>query len=167
MAVTNQYSTEYQAALVTKPASLVSTASWHGRLRGAYFAHTQSGAGDATSDVTIFKVPPGTVRLILPMSFIYVNWTTASATIDIGWGAYTDLNGTAVAADPNGLVDGLSVESADVNGFEELTTLAGLAATGYTKLFESKDGVDLILTSQDVAIADGDTAVGMFTYMQD
>ena len=52
-------------------------------------------------------------------------------------------------------------------GFEELTTLAGLAADGYTKLFESKDGVVIRATCQDVALADTDSLGGMFFYMQD
>lgn len=168
MAVTNEYGVEYTQALITKPTSHLNTSTWGGRLRGAYVSHVQgASAGDATSDVTIWKVPPGTVRLILPMSFLYVNWTTPSATLDIGWGAYTDLNGTAVAADPNGLVDGLDVDTADVQAFEELTTLAGLAATGYTKVFSSRDGVDLKLTSSDVALAAASSVYGMLVYMQD
>ena len=167
MAVTNQYGTEYTQALITKPSSHLDTSTWGGRLRGAFVSHVQSGAGDATSDVTIWKVPPGTVRLILPMSFLYINWTTTSATIDIGWGAYTDLNGDAVAADPNGLVDGLSVDTVGVQAFEELALLAGLVTSGYTKVFSSRDGVDLKLTSQDVAIANADAVYGMLTYMQD
>ena len=167
MAVTTQEGTEYTAVFTTKPAALVGTHTWHGRIRGAYFKHTQDGAGDATSSAALVKLPPGTVRLILPMSFMYVNWTTASATLDLGWDAYTDLSGTAVAADPNGLLDGLDVDTADVQAFEELTALAGLAATGYTKVFESKDGVVIRATSQDTAIADTDVIVGMFCYMQD
>lgn len=167
MAVTTQESDQYAAVFTTKPATMQSTAVWDGRVRSLYVSHTQSGAGDATSSVALCKLPPGTVRLLLPASWLYVNWTTASATIDLGWDAYTDLNGDTVAADPNGLLDGLSVESADVIGFEELTTLAGLAATGYTKLFQSKDGVVLRATSQDVAIADTDTLVGCLFYVLD
>ena len=167
MAVTTQEGTEYTAIYTTKPAVLVPTSTWHGRLRGAYVSHTQSGAGEATSSVALWKVPPGSVRLILPMSYLYINWTTSSATFDLGWDAYEDLSGTTVVADPNGLIDGLDVDAADVQGFEELGALAGLAATGYTKLFQSKGGVVLRATSEDTAIADGDTLVGMLTYMQD
>lgn len=167
MAVTTQESTEYASVYTTKPPALLHTASWHGRQRGAYFAHTQSGAGDSSSSVALVRLPPGTVRLLLPASWFYCNWTTASATLDLGWDAYTDLDGAAVAADADGLLDGLDVDTADVYGAEELTTLAGLAATGYTKLFQSKDGVVIRATSASTAIANGDTIIGVFTYMQD
>ncbi len=165
MAVTTQESTQYAGIYTTKPPALVSTSTWHGRVRLAYFSHTQSGAGDAGSSVALCKIP-GSCRLILPMSFFYVNWTTASATFDLGWDAYTGLDGTTVAADPDGLIDGLSVESADVIGFEEITTTAALAATAYTKLFESKDDVVIRATSPG-AIADTDTVSGCLAYMAD
>lgn len=167
MAVTTQESTEYANVFTTKPAVMNATTEWHGRLRVAFFTHDQSGAGDATSSVALVKLPPGRVRLLLPMSWMYVNWTTASATLDLGWDAYTDLTDTAIAADPDGLIDGISVESADVIGFEELTTLAGIAGAGYTKVFESKDGVVIRATSQDVAIATGDDLVGALVYVMD
>lgn len=170
MAVTTQYGTEYTSVFQTKPASLVGTHTWHGRLRSAYVSHVQSGAGDATSSVALCKLPPGSVRLILPMCYFYVNWTTASATLDLGWDAYTDLSGSAVTADADGLVNGISVDTADVIGFEELTSSAGTGApatTGYTKVFQSKDGVVIRATSQDVAIADADALYGVIVYQQD
>jgi hypothetical protein len=131
-----------------------------------YFEHDQSGAGDAGSSVALCKIPAGRVRLLLPMSWMYVNWTTASATLDLGWDAYTDLNNSAVVADDNGLIDGISVENAGVIGFEELTTLAGLDAVAHTKVFESKDGVVIRATSPG-AIADGDDIAGFLVYMHD
>lgn len=169
MAVTTQYGTEYTSVFQTEPPVLLGTHTWHGRLRSAYVSHVQSGAGDAGSSVALLKIPPGTVRLILPMCYFYVNWTTASATLDLGWDAYTDLDGSAVTLDVDGLVDGISVESAGVIGFEELTASAGTGApatTGYTKVFQSKDGVVIRATSPG-AIADTDALYGVITYVQD
>jgi hypothetical protein len=170
MAVTTQFGTEYTSVYQTEPPVLLGTQTWHGRLRGAYVSHVQSGAGDATSSAAVWKIPPGTVRLILPMSYLYVAWTTASATFDLGWDAYTDLSGSAVAADVDGLIDGISVESSGVIGFEELTASAGAGApatTGYTKVFSSKDGVVIRASSTDTAIADTDALYGLLVYMQD
>lgn len=170
MAVTTQNGTEYAAVYVTKPPALVSTAVWHGRVRQAFVSHTQSGAGDAGSSVALFKLPPGTVRLILPLSYLYVNWTTASATLDLGWDAYTALDGTAVAADADGLINGLDVDTADVYGFEELTASAGAGATtanAYAPVFTSRDGVVIRATSTDVALADASALAGVLTYVQD
>ncbi|MEH6358835.1 MAG: hypothetical protein V7745_07585 [Pseudomonadales bacterium] len=105
------------------------------------------------------KLPPGRVRLLGLSSHMYVNWTTASATMDIGWDAYEDFSGTAVVADPNGIDDGIDVELA---GFQTMGAL--LTATGGTKVFESKEGVVIRLTSQDVALADTNSANGYIAY---
>jgi len=136
-------------------------------MRIATFAHTQSGAGDATSSVALARLPAGRVRLLLVSSALYMNWTTSSATLDLGWDAHTDLDGDAVAADPNGLADGLDVDTAGYVTGATLAALAGLAATAGTRLFESKDGVVIRATSQDVALANGDTLAGYLVYVQD
>ena len=168
MAVTTQYSNEYADQFVSGSLAPVYPTEVRGKDCTDFFTTAQSGAGDATSSFAIVKLPPGRVRVYLAKSGMYVNWTTASATLDLGWDAYTDLNGDAVAADVDGLIDGISVESAGVIGFEELTASAGAgvtAANAYTKVFESQDGVVLRLSSTDTAIADTDSANGWITYV--
>ena len=161
MAVTNQYSSEYDQAFVSESGQLVPH-ELHGRVRVAFFTHAQDGAGDAGSDAIIAKLPAGRVRLLASQSKAYVNWTTASATLDLGWGAYTDINGDAVAVSVNGIDNGISVEAAGYQTFG-----SGLTATGGTKVFESSDGVTIIATSTDTAIADGDDLVGFLLYVVD
>lgn len=161
MAVTTQESTEY-TNLTASPPTVQDKTVLGGQVALAYFTHAQVGAGDATSSVAVAKLPAGRVRIIGPMSSVYVNWTTTSATLDAGWDAYTDLGGTTVVADPNGIDDGVDVDTA---GFQ---TLGGiLTATGGTKVFESKDGVTVRLTSEDTAIIAGDDAVGYIAYVAD
>ncbi len=166
MAVTTQKSTEYTNVTAT-PVVNNSTTEQHGRVRIAFFTHDQSGAGDATSSVTLCKLPAGRVRLLLGSSFIYANWTTATADLDLGWDAYTGQDGVAVAADPNGLADVIDVEAAGTLDGITLTTLAAMKATGGTKVFESKDGVVLRATSTTTGIVDGDDLVGYFMYVVD
>jgi len=101
----------------------------------------------------------------LGLSRMYCNWTTSSATLDLGWDAYTDGNNTAVAADPDGLIDGLSVDTAGYFNMEG--ALAGIKATGGTYVFQSMGGVVIRATSQDTAIADGDDLVGYIVYVID
>lgn len=161
MAVTTQYGTEYDKAHVSKT-GVLETHEQHGRVRAAYFKHTQSGAGDATSSVALVKLPAGKVRLLAAQSKAYVNWTTASATLDLGWDAYTNLSGTAVAADPNGIDDGVDVDAAGYQTFGGVLT-----ATGGTVVLESKDGVTIRATSQDTAIADTDVIAGVLFYIVD
>ena len=162
MAVTTQESTEYANIESTVPVVLNSPAEVHGNVKIAYFTCNQSGAGDATSSFALVRLPAGRVRLLAKSSSAYVNWTTASATIDLGWDAYTDFNGDTVAADVNGIDDGVSVESAGTINFG-----AALNATGGSKVFESKDGVLIRASSTDTAIADDDDLVGYLLYVAD
>ena len=163
MAVTTQKSTEYTNATAT-PVTLNEANVYHGRVRIAHFTHDQDGAGDATSSVALCSLPAGKVKVLLSQSKAYVNWVTSSATLDLGWGAYTNISGTAVAADPDGLVDGLDV---DTVGYQTLEgALAGIKATGGTHTFESQGGVVIRATSP-TAMVDGDDLVGYLLYVVD
>ena len=160
MAVTTQKSTEYTNATAT-PVTMNEANVYHGRVIIAYFTHDQDGAGDATSSVALCSLPAGKVKVLLSSSNAYVNWTTSSATLDLGWDAYTNISGTAVAADADGLLNGLSVETAGYQNFG-----AGTTATGGTYLFESQGGVIIRATSPG-AIVSGDDLVGYIMYVVD
>ena len=163
MAVTTQKSTEYTNATAT-PVTLNEANVYHGRVRIAYFTHDQDGVGDAGSSVALCALPAGKVKVLLKSSSAYVNWTTSSATLDLGWDAYTNISGTAVAADPDGLVDGLDV---DTVGYQTLEgALAGIKATGGTYTFETQGGVVIRATSP-TAMVDGDDLVGYLLYVVD
>jgi len=163
MAVTTQKSTEYTNATAT-PVVKNNTTEEHGKLRVMFFTHDQSGAGDANSTVTIGKLPPGRVRVIGGLSRFYCNWTTGGQTMDIGWDAFTAQDGTTTAADVDGLVDGLNVETAGY--FSAESALAAEKLTGGTHLFESKDGV-VIKALAIAALVAGDDLVGYITYVID
>ena len=161
MAVTTQKSTEYTNATAT-PVTMNEAHVYHGRVRIAYFTHDQDGAGDATSSVALCSLPAGKVKVLLSSSNAYVNWTTGSATLDLGWDAYTNISGTAVAADADGLLNGLSVDTVGYQNFG-----ADQVATGGTYTFETQGGVVIRATSQDTAIAAGDDLVGYILYVVD
>lgn len=161
MAVTTQYSTEYNQAFVAETGPL-GTTEFAGRVRVATFTVAQDGAGDAGSSAALVKLPAGKVTLLAKSSQAYVNWTTASATLDLGWDAYTTPAGETVSADPNGIDDGVDVDAAGFQSFG-----SALTATGGMKTFESADGVVIRATSADEAIADGDDLVGYLLYVVD
>jgi hypothetical protein len=164
MAVTTQNSTEYANTIAVPPVNNNTTED-HGRMRIMFFTCLQDGAGDATSSVVLGKLPPGRVRVLASLSRAYVNWTTSSAALDLGWDAYTAMNGSTTAADADGLINGLSV---DTVGFQTMEgAIAANLLTGGTYLFESKDGVKIRATSQDTAIATGDDLVGYLAYVLD
>lgn len=166
MGVTTQESTEYANIFTTQPAVMNPVSSERGKIQFAFFTHDQSGAGDATSSVALAKLPSGRVKVLLGLSKAYVNWTTGSATLDLGWDAYSDLAGTTVVADPDGLCDGIDVDAVGERTFST-SPGTGIAALGYTKTFLSKTGVVLRATSQDQALASGDDLVGYIAYVCD
>lgn len=165
MGVTTEESVQYENAFTDSPRDLNPVSVWNGKLQLQYFVHDQSAAGDATSSVAIVKLPPGRVRLITGLSRAYINWTTASATLDFGWDAYTDLAGAAVTADADGIVDGLDVDT--VGYFALESNVAGGKAVGGAMEFLSKDGVTLRLTSTDQALGSGDDAAGYICFLVD
>lgn len=162
MAVVTEESTEYANIYSTVPAVMNDASELHGRLRIAQFTHDQVAAGDATSSVALVKLPPGKITLLAHQSGAYVNWTTATATLNLGWDAYTGMDGVAVVADIDGIDALIDVELA---GFQ--TFGSALTATGGLKSFESREGVVIRATSTEEAIVIGDDLVGYLIYIND
>lgn len=134
---------------------------WHGRMRFYEFDYTQSGIATIADTMAAIKLPAGKVRLVLPLSRIAFSAGGASSTMDIGWEAYTDSDGVAVAADPNGLDDGVDTSSAgSVNP-------GGTVGGAETYLFDSRDGVTITLQINDTAFPDTGTLKGYFVVTQD
>ncbi|MBE9515961.1 MAG: hypothetical protein IME93_03170 [Proteobacteria bacterium] len=162
MAVVAEESTEYENAYTDNPPNM--NDGWGGRVRQMQFTAANVTGGDATSSLALIKLPPGKITLMLANSFAYVNWTTASATLDLGWDAYEDPDGAAVAADADGLIDGLDVDAVGV--FQLTSNIAAQLLEGGNYTFESKNGVTIRATCQDVALAANDDLVGSLMYVQ-
>ncbi|MEQ9246103.1 MAG: hypothetical protein RLO21_08955 [Nitratireductor sp.] len=160
MAVTTQQSD--QLSLINgSPKQPNPVHEWAGRLRISLFDFTQVGAGDAGSIAELVKLPAGHVRLILPLSRIAFSAMGASRTLDLGWAAYDGHDGTAVAADPNGLDAAVAVSSAgSVNP-------AGTVGGGETVLFGAQEGLVLTAQVNGGTIPDGATLNGYFVYVVD
>ena len=163
MAVTTQLSAEYTIQTTT-PIVNSNTVDKHGKLRTLFFSHDQDGAGDANSTVTLGKLPAGKVKIIGGLSRFYCNWVTSSQTMDIGWQAYTDLDGDAVALDVDGMVDGLDVDAVGYFDMESNIAAGKLKGGNYT--FESRDGV-IIKALAIAALVDSDDLCGYITYVID
>lgn len=160
--MTTFYSTEMTNILAV-PSVPLSPVDHHGKVRYAKVTYLQVAAGDAGDIIQLCKLPAGRVRLIGRLSSLYHNLTTGSNTIDIGWAAYTNLDDTAVVADPDGLDDGIDVETA---GTILVGTVAAVLAVGGNKLFESQEGVVITLTSVGIP-AESDTIDGFIAYVCD
>ncbi len=161
MAITNQDSTQL-ANISGEPRVMNPTTDAHGRVRFARFSFIQSGAGDAGSTARLVKLPKGRLRVILPLSRVAFSAMGASRTLDIGWESYlADDSSGAVAADPNGLDDGVDVASAGA------VVPGGTVGSDETMLFASLAGVVLTAQVNDGAIPDAATLSGHFAYVMD
>lgn len=161
--MTTFYSDE-MANIVAVPSVKNSVSDMTGKLRVANVTWLKSAvAGEAGDVIEICKLPAGRVRLLGKLCNIRHNFTTGGNTVDIGWKAYTDLDAAAVAADPDGLDDGVSVEA---TGDIAVGTVSAIAAAGGMKLFESQTGVVLTVTSVGI-IAASDSMYGHIVYVTD
>jgi hypothetical protein len=111
------------------------------RLTWYYFSHTQgSTAGDATSTVGLLKIPPGPFRFLMGQ-FTNSGWGT-SRTLDIGWQAGVQNDGTAITADPDGLVAAKDVSLVLVApwGFNVATSQVVLNPAGHIGIIATVAG---------------------------
>lgn len=161
MAITQEKSDQIVNQEATPPV-MSGVDTLRGKVKMLRFSFTQgAAAGDAASLQELVKVPAGVVRVILSLSRIAHSAFGAARTLDLGWLAYTDTNGAAVAADPNGLDDGVDVSSA--GSFIPGGTVGG----DETFLFESNGGLTLTTQNNDGTIPIGATLNGYIMYVQD
>ena len=160
--MTTFYSEEITNIDAVPPVAL-SPLDHHGRLRIATVNYDQVADGSAGDILEMCKLPAGRVILLGTLSNLYINLTTGSMKVEIGWLAYTDLNGDAVVADPNGLD---STKDVDTAGVFTIGSVAAVLAEGQNKTFESQDGVTLTMTFTTDVAAD-DSVKGNVTYVLD
>lgn len=161
MAVTAEKSDQI-TNIEAKPVVFLKPDDWMGRLKIFRFNFTQgAAAGDAGSTAELVKLPPGRWRILLPLCRIAHSAFGAARTLDLGWQAYTDNNGDAVAADPNGLDDGNDVSAA--GSFVPTGTVGG----DETYLFENSDEVTIEAQCNDGTLPAGATLDGYIIAVAD
>lgn len=156
------YNSDQMANIKAVPSVKNAVCDFAGKLRIARFSYAQGAASTGGEYVRLVQLPAGRVRLIGQLSYLLHNLTTGGMTIDLGWEAYTDLDGDTVVADPNGLDNDISVETTGT--LSPLATV--LDTTGYTKVFESQTGVVITMTGDGV-IAEDDYVYGDIVYATD
>lgn len=165
MAVTTENSDQVDNMEALPPVRL-NTNELGGRLRIARFSFTQgAAAGDANSTVDLVKLPPGkTVTILKDLCNINHSAFGAGRTLDIGYIAHTNLDGTAVAADVDALLDGADVSSA---GNIPMGTGTGAVGTSNVLTLNARAAV----TIQGICLGDtlpvGATLNGYIVYVED
>ena len=137
-------STQYAKTVAASP-SKISTTELHGRVRVAYADFT---ADAAQETINMFKLPDG--ARIIGGRLNHANLGT-STTVSVGHAAYTQADGTAVAAD----VDEYKAAAASTS--VSAANIAATTALGENSLVDAPDG--LIVT----ATTSGADATGLIT----
>lgn len=164
------YSVEYDLLYRTLPADVGVHRNKRSHKRIERFTYTQAAAGTLGDAVYLCKVP-GVCRILLPELFIYfTDWDT-STVVSIGWDAYTEVDGDAVAADPDGLVNDLDVSQGGVGVFFGMMALVGTTSTltidPAAKIdheFNSRHPVSITATFTGAAPTADDILSGYVTY---
>lgn len=160
MAVTTESSDEFTNQNATPPTVMDSITNG-GKVHFAKVTFTQgAAAGDASSTVDIIDLPAGKVRFLGNMSTLVFSAFGAARVLDLGWLAYNDQNGTAVALDVDGLDDGIDVSAAGRSSLGTNTAITN----GDSYVFHSQSGVTLQATVLGGTIPAAATVEGVIAY---
>ena len=138
----------------------------HGKLRTLYSKFVVAVQGDIGSVFRFGPLPPGAVRLILPMCYVKNSAGGAGLLLDFGWLAYrykqdaAALNDGIEAADPDGLANDLSVVAASRVQLDASLTVGVLKFDFY-----SLAGVELTATAVGAVVPVNFTLETLFTYV--
>lgn len=149
---TTYYSAEHVKQTGVPPTNLHTT-EWHGRIRFAVATVTFTGTPAANDVVYLTKMPAGKTKVLGPLCGVNPSANVAG-TVDIGHAGYTNQAGTAVVADVDAFVDGLTVAAAGFLLAGGTNAIAEFDET--TDLIDARDPWDLtakILTAAPAAAA--------------
>ena len=164
MAVTTEYSTQYNQAVVATDPTPNDASDWGAPTRRYYYNFTQgAAAGDANSLQVLVKLPGRRTRIYGAESWVAHSAFGAGRTLDVGYQAYTKGDGTAGSAVVDAFVNGLDVSGA---GASAMTTGTGLDAADTVELDIGKDGLIIEAKVLGNTIPAAATLIGYFTVQQ-
>jgi hypothetical protein len=122
----------------------------HGVIHFYKCSWTCTGAGDATA-YPIGKLPGGKLTVLPLLSTFYSDDAGAGADLDFGYGAFTNEDGTAVTADPNGWADSIDIGGGAVSN----TWYSNSTLTRPTE-YNSKEGIPVTISTDTADVDVGD-----------
>lgn len=159
------YSTEYTVQLQVTPGAKIFGPLL--KLACYPFTYTQAANGSINDTIILAKLPPRSILLMHLSRITWAGWT-ATATIDLGWKTYKDLNGVAVADDPNGLLSAVVLTSASTwfGGMVVLATLDNSEPVVWRKDFSNSEEVLIYATIGVAAPGAADTLEGELVFIE-
>jgi len=150
-------STQY-TNFTARPQTFVPSSDWGSKLRSSHSTLTFTAAGFTTAalgDISLIKMPPGAVRILVDLCRVVCPAGTATSDLDIGISAYTKQDGTTQALNGNQLADSLDV------GGGALDQTLPLPTGGFVEV-NSKDGFDIVCSFDTAnSPASGDLVVNI------
>lgn len=157
------YSTEYTVLLQTTVGAKTYGPWQH--MQSFPFTYTQVANGTAADTIILGVLPP---RSCLCMHLCYFEWAgwTSGATLSVGWKAYRDLDGAAVALSAAGLLSAvsMSVDGAWAGGMLVVATPDDSAPVVWKKEFSSSTEVVIYATIGTQAPGAADTLAGELVF---
>ena len=106
-----------------------------------------------TGTIKMIRLPAGVVRVYPWLSRILTSQFAATSDLHIGYAAYTNSAGTAVAGDDNAFADNLDVGGGPIN---QVWPLPATGTSLYTE-FDSQTGIDIEILIDTANIESADT----------
>lgn len=117
-------------------------------------------SGDANSTIALCFLPAGKYTLLGHLSTVAHSAFGTGRTMDIGWDAYENQDGTTVNADEDGIHSAADVAAA--GAFVPLDELG----VSRMKVFDSKNGVTIRAKVEAAALSSGETIDAVFVFME-
>jgi hypothetical protein len=112
MAISAPAKSSQYTDFTAKPQTFVPSSDWGSKLRASFCKLTFTAAGFTTAalgDISLIAMPPGAVRIFPDLCRLVCPVGTATSDLDIGFSAYTNAAGVAVALAGIALADSLDV----------------------------------------------------------
>ena len=155
-------STQYAAQVGGSSVAKIPGGDLHGILHRSYFSYTHlAAAGAGTGEVNLVTLPPGRIRIFAHDSRLITSQTAASATMDVGYRAYTEPDGDSIAEDDNAFEDNRDVATAATDAVLEF---AGDGTTDDPTVFNTRDGLTIFASVDSGNIETDDTIKGWISY---
>lgn len=155
---------EQVAKLDAVPSEALNVDESHGKIRICRFDYDQVANGAENDIIQLVKLPAGRIRVLGSESFLYHSFAAGNIglSLGVGWAAYKDFAGDAVAADEGGLDDAINCDPAG-----SVTIGSEVLAEGQSKVFESQEGVVITATVKVAIVTAGDSLKGHIAYVLD
>ena len=161
------YSTQYN--MDKQAPSLASLTKNEGKKECWFYSYTVGASALAIGSILHLRLLPAGQIFFLPKES-YIQWSDmgTGTTIDIGYAAYTGLDGAAVAADDNLFDDDVDVAASASEALlgSDYGIGTTAAANGMFKEFNSMSGVSIIVTNAGSTLAASGTIYGYLSFIR-